>query len=73
MLIFKKKISNLERQLRNRNKDYLFALKELEKVKLCNSKLFLNEKEREKEKEREREMIPLELSQSRTLLLRQAF
>ena len=28
-----KKILNLERQLRNRNKDYLFALKELEKVK----------------------------------------
>jgi hypothetical protein len=28
-----KRITNLERQLRNRNKDYLFALKELEKVK----------------------------------------
>lgn len=30
---FLKRINNLERQLRNRNKDYLFALKELEKVK----------------------------------------
>ena len=29
-----KKVANLERQLRNRNKDYLFALKELEKIKL---------------------------------------
>lgn len=29
-----KRITNLERQLRNRNKDYLFALKELEKVKV---------------------------------------
>ena len=29
-----KRISNLERQLRNRNKDYLFALKELEKNKI---------------------------------------
>jgi len=28
-----KRINNLERQLRNRNKDYLFALKELEKIK----------------------------------------
>lgn len=28
-----RRVSNLERQLRNRNKDYLFALKELEKVK----------------------------------------
>ena len=30
-----KKIANLERQLRNRNKDYLFALKELEKLKMA--------------------------------------
>ena len=30
---FNKKVLNLERQLRNRNKDYLFALKELEKIK----------------------------------------
>ena len=30
---FNKKVQNLERQLRNRNKDYLFALKELEKIK----------------------------------------
>ena len=29
-----KRITNLERQLRNRNKDYLFALKELEKNKI---------------------------------------
>lgn len=29
-----KRINNLERQLRNRNKDYLFALKELEKNKI---------------------------------------
>ena len=29
-----KRIINLERQLRNRNKDYLFALKELEKNKI---------------------------------------
>ena len=28
-----KKNSNLERQLRNRNKDYLYALKEIEKIK----------------------------------------
>jgi hypothetical protein len=29
-----KRIFNLERQLRNRNKDYLFALKELERNKI---------------------------------------
>ena len=29
-----KRINNLERQLRNRNKDYLFALKEIEKLKV---------------------------------------
>lgn len=33
-----KKIGNLERQLRNRNKDYLFALKELEKIKNITSR-----------------------------------
>lgn len=31
-----KKNSNLERQLRNRNKDYLYALKEIEKIKSVN-------------------------------------
>ena len=29
-----KRINNLERQLRNRNKDYLYALKEMEKHKI---------------------------------------
>ena len=33
---YSKKNGNLERQLRNRNKDYLYALKEIEKVKLQN-------------------------------------
>ena len=32
-----KKIADLERQLRNRNKDYLFALKEIEKLKISQS------------------------------------
>lgn len=32
-----KKIADLERQLRNRNKDYLYALKEIEKLKLTSS------------------------------------
>ena len=36
--LFNKRINNLERQLRNRNKDYLFALKELEKIKLITSR-----------------------------------
>lgn len=36
--VFNKRISNLERQLRNRNKDYLFALKELEKLKFVNTR-----------------------------------
>ena len=35
-----KKNNNLERQLRNRNKDYLYALKEIEKIKI-NSQEFL--------------------------------
>lgn len=31
---YQKKNNNLERQLRNRNKDYLYALKEIEKIKI---------------------------------------